>query len=147
MKEKEPKDSSKEFEAAMRSAGSEKFVLRLYVSGSTAKSLAAIQSIRKICDEHLAGRCELEVVDIYQQPTLARGEQIIAVPTLIKKLPLPLRKFIGNLADEERIILGLDLKQKGKTRAETAENGGKAAKKTVVRNAQQGNSKGRDSKK
>lgn len=140
MKEKEPKDSKKEFEAAIESAGKEKFVLRLYVSGSTTKSLAAIQSIRKICDEHLAGRCELEVIDIYQQPTLALGEQIIAVPTLIKKLPLPLRKFIGNLADEERIILGLDLKQKGKASAGAVE-------KTAGHGGQQGNSKGKGTKK
>ena len=65
-----------------------------------------------ICEEHLAGRYELEVIDIYQQPTLAKGEQIIAVPTLIKKLPAPLRKFIGSMADKEKILVGLDLRPK-----------------------------------
>ena len=84
--------------------------MRLYVTGLTAKSQHAIASIKRICEEHLKGRYQLEVVDIYQQPTLAKGEQIIAAPTLIKRLPLPLRKFIGNLANTERILLGLDLR-------------------------------------
>jgi len=108
--EREPKDRTAEFERALKVKEGQKFVLRLYVSGSTPKSIAAIQNIRKICEEHLKGRCDLEVIDIYQQPTLAKGEQVVAVPTLIKKLPLPLRRFIGNLADEERILFGLDLK-------------------------------------
>ncbi len=72
----------------------------------------AVTNIKKICEEHLQGRYDLEVIDIYQQPTLAKGEQIIAAPTLIKKLPLPLRKFIGDMADQERILVGLDLKPK-----------------------------------
>lgn len=87
--------------------------MRLYVTGTTPKSVRAIQNIRKICDDHLKGRCDLEVIDIYQQPVLAEGDQIIAVPTLIKKLPLPLRKFIGDLSNAEKILLGLDLKPKG----------------------------------
>jgi circadian clock protein KaiB len=69
-------------------------------------------NIKKICEEHLAGRYELQVIDIYQQPVLAEGEQVIAVPTLVKKLPLPLRKFIGTMADADRILMGLDLKPK-----------------------------------
>ena len=69
-------------------------------------------NIKKICEEHLAGRYELQVIDIYQQPVLAEGEQVIAVPTLVKKLPLPLRKFIGTMADVDRILMGLDLKTK-----------------------------------
>lgn len=88
------------------------YVLRLYVTGMTPKSTQAIQNIKKICDEELHGRCDLEVIDIYQRPVLARGEQIIATPTLIKKLPLPLRRFIGDMSDTERIVLGLDIRRK-----------------------------------
>jgi len=103
-----------DFEKAAKSAepGRQKYVLRLYVAGINPRSSAAIRSITEICEEHLKGRYELEVIDIYQQPTLAKGEQIIAAPTLIKKLPLPLRRFIGNLADKERILVGLDLRPK-----------------------------------
>jgi circadian clock protein KaiB len=90
----------------------EKYLLRLYVTGMTPRSAAAIQNIKKICEDHLKGRYDLRVIDIYQQPTLAGGEQIIASPTLIKKLPLPLRRFIGDMANTERILLGLDLRPK-----------------------------------
>ena len=79
----------------------------------TPRSTQAIATIKAICEEHLPGRYDLEVIDIYQQPTLAQGEQIIAVPTLIKKLPLPLRRLIGDLSDEDRVLLGLDLRRKG----------------------------------
>ena len=78
----------------------------------TPRSTKAIENIRKICEEHLKGRCDLEVIDIYQQPALAEGEQIIATPTLIKKLPLPLRRFIGDMSMTEKILLGLDLRPK-----------------------------------
>jgi len=90
----------------------EKYVLRLYVSGMTERSIKAIRNIRKICDEQLKDLCDLQVIDIYKQPVLAKGEQIIATPTLIKKLPPPLRKFIGDLRNIERILLGLDFKRK-----------------------------------
>jgi len=100
------------FEEALRKPATEKYMLRLYVAGTTPRSLLAITNIKKICEEHLRGRYDLEVIDIYQQPTLAKGEQIIAAPTLIKKLPLPLRKFIGDMADQQRILVGLDLKPK-----------------------------------
>jgi circadian clock protein KaiB len=90
----------------------EKYSLRLYISGITPRSTAAIQRIKRICEEHLEGRYDLEVVDIYQQPTLAKGEQIIAAPTLIKKLPLPLRRIIGDMSNEGRVLLGLDLQAK-----------------------------------
>jgi circadian clock protein KaiB len=86
------------------------YVLRLYVTGSTPNSIRAISNIRKICQAHLNGRYELEVVDISRYPALADGEQIIAAPTLIKKLPLPLRRFIGDMSQTERILLGLDLR-------------------------------------
>jgi circadian clock protein KaiB len=88
------------------------YVLRLYVAGTSPRSAQAIRSITEICDKYLKGRCDLQVVDIYQQPTLAKGEQIIAAPTLIKKLPAPLRRLIGNLADARRVIVGLDIKPK-----------------------------------
>jgi circadian clock protein KaiB len=78
----------------------------------TPKSTRAISNIKKICEEHLNGRYDLQVIDIYQQPTLAKGEQIIAAPTLIKRLPLPLRKFIGDMSNTEKILLGLDLRHK-----------------------------------
>ncbi len=106
------KNSTKAFERALQKTKKEKYLLRLYVAGTTRRSLEAVTNIKKICEEHLHGRYDLEVVDIYQQPTLAKGEQIIAAPTLIKKLPLPLRKFIGDMADRERILVGLDLKPK-----------------------------------
>lgn len=88
------------------------YVLRLYVAGTTPNSVRAIENIKRICEEFLKGRYDLEVIDIYQQPVLAKGDQIIAVPTLIKKLPLPLRKFIGDMSVTERILVGLDLRPK-----------------------------------
>jgi circadian clock protein KaiB len=89
-----------------------KYVLKLYITGATPRSIKAITNIRKICEEHLKGRYKLEIIDIFQQPVLAKGEQIIAAPTLIKKVPLPIRKFIGDMSDTERILIGMDLKQK-----------------------------------
>ncbi len=100
-------------ETAAAKQQSQRYVLRLYVAGMTPRSTRAIENIRKICDDHLAGRYDLEVVDIYQQPVLAEGEQIIAAPTLIRKLPLPLRRFIGNMSDTERILVGMDLRTAG----------------------------------
>lgn len=88
------------------------YLLRLYVTGMTPKSIRAIVNIRKICEEHLQGRYTLEVVDLYQQPQLAQGEQIIAAPTLIKELPQPLRRIIGDLSNTERVLVGLDLRRK-----------------------------------
>ncbi len=88
----------------------EKYVLRLYVTGMTTRSAEAIATIRDICRERLQGRYDLEVIDIYQHPQLAKEEQIIAAPTLVKRLPAPLRRFIGALSDRERILVGLDLR-------------------------------------
>ncbi len=85
------------------------YVLRLYITGSTPRSIRALSNIRRICNEHLAGHYDLEVIDIAEHPTLAEGEQIIAAPTLIKHLPLPLRRFIGDMSQTESILLGLDL--------------------------------------
>ena len=86
-----------------------KYALRLYVSGSTSKSALAVENIKRICEQHLINRYELEVVDIYQQPHLARDEQIVALPTLIKRSPLPLRRLIGDLSNHKRVLIGLDL--------------------------------------
>ena len=87
-----------------------KYVLRLYVSGSTAKSALAVENIKRICVKHLKNRYDLEVIDIYQQPNLAREEQIVAVPTLIKRSPLPGRRLIGDLSDPKKVLVGLDLR-------------------------------------
>ncbi|WP_295585824.1 circadian clock KaiB family protein [uncultured Lamprocystis sp.] len=89
------------------------YVLRLYVTGVTAKSARAIANIKTICEEHLQGRYVLEVVDLYQQPELAQGQQIIAAPTLIKELPLPLRRIIGDMSSSERVLVGLDVRRNG----------------------------------
>ena len=102
-------DSKEEFEKTLQANSTEKYVLRLYVTGMTPKSINAIENIRKICEENLKGRYELEVIDIYQQPEYAKKEEIIAAPTLIKKLPLPLRKFIGDMSNKEKILVRLDL--------------------------------------
>jgi circadian clock protein KaiB len=93
------------------SADGDHYVLRLYVTGMTPRSMRAVENVRAICEEHLQGRYDLEVIDIYQQPALAQGEQIIAAPTLIKKLPLPLRRVIGDMSSLDRVLLGLDLKR------------------------------------
>ena len=97
------------FELAAGAPPGERYVLRLYVSGMTARSARAVANLRAICNEYLDGRYDLEVVDIYQQPVLTKGEQIIAAPTLIKKLPLPMRRIIGDMSNKERVLLGLDL--------------------------------------
>ena len=104
--------STAEFEKAAARQDQAKYVLRLYVAGMTQKSTQAIANIRELCKKHLAGRYELEVIDIYQQPTLTKEEQIIASPTLIKKLPLPLRRLIGDMSDTDRFLVGIDLKPK-----------------------------------
>jgi len=97
------------FEKAAHAPAEERYVLRLYVTGVTNRSELAVRNLRAICDEYLMGRYDLEVVDIYQQPVLAKGEQIIAAPTLIKKLPLPMRRIIGDMSNRQRTLLGLDL--------------------------------------
>ena len=89
-----------------------KYVLRLYVSGSTLKSQRAVENIKRVCEEHLKGRYDLEVIDIYQHANLARDEQIVAVPTLIKRLPIPLRRLIGDLSNLKEVLFGLDLKKR-----------------------------------
>lgn len=113
MSKKRTTESTKEaLEKAARKSREQKYVLRLYIAGITPRSQEAVRTVKAICEEHLAGRYDLEVIDIYQQPTLAKGEQIIAIPTLIRKLPSPLRKFIGSMADKEKVLVGLDLRPK-----------------------------------
>lgn len=106
------KDSSAAFEQALQEKDQDHYLLKLYVSGMTPNSQRAIKNMQKICEEYLQGRFELEIIDIYQQPIFAKDGQIVAVPTLVKELPPPLRKFIGDLSQTERILAGLDLRKK-----------------------------------
>jgi circadian clock protein KaiB len=88
------------------------FELRLYVAGQTPKSLTAIINLKKICQEHLAGQFRLHVIDLLKKPQLAQGDQILAIPTLVRKLPEPIRKIIGDLSDTQRVLVGLDVREK-----------------------------------
>ncbi len=105
-----PVSAGQSLEKAQKRRNKLKHVLRLYVAGMTPRSEQAIRNVMAICEKYVPGRYDLQVIDIYQQPTLAKGEQIIAAPTLVKKLPLPLRKLIGSMAEEEKVLVGLDLK-------------------------------------
>ncbi len=111
-KQETAENQVEEFARSLEKSGDQHYTLRLFVTGTTSKSMRAIENIKEICEEHLKGRYDLEVVDIFQKPELAQTENIIAAPTLIKKLPLPLRKWIGDLADREKILVGLDLRPK-----------------------------------
>lgn len=105
------KDTIREFEKAVKKGSTDKkFILKLYVSGATRRSSNAIENIKNFCEEHLKGRYELEIIDIYQQPELLEKDQVIAAPTLIKQLPLPLRRLIGDMSDVEKILIGLNVK-------------------------------------
>jgi circadian clock protein KaiB len=88
----------------------ETWELRLYVAGQTPKSLQAFANLKKICEEHLKGKYKIEVIDLLENPKLARGDQILAIPTLVRKLPPPIRKIIGDLSDTERVLVGLDIR-------------------------------------
>lgn len=88
----------------------ERWELRLYVAGQTPRSIAALENLERLCEEHLAGKYSIEVVDLLKNPQLARGDQILAVPTLVRKLPEPVRKIIGDLSNAERVLVGLDLR-------------------------------------
>ena len=105
------KGSTTKFDLRMKEQGKDKYILRLYITGSTSRSVLALTNLKKICDEYLEGRYELEVIDLYQMPILAKDEQIIAAPTLIKKLPLPFRRIIGDMSNVEKVLMGLDLKK------------------------------------
>ena len=103
-------DATEAFEMARQETDKGNYVLRLYVSGMTPNSLRAIENVRRICSENLQGRYQLEIIDIYQQPFFAKEGQIVATPTLVKELPEPLRKFIGDMSQTERILVGLDIR-------------------------------------
>jgi circadian clock protein KaiB len=90
----------------------EKWLLRLYVAGRSPKCVTALDNLKRFCEERMAGRYEIEVVDLLENPRLAKDDQIIAIPTLVRRLPEPLKKIIGNLSDTERMVVGLDLKSK-----------------------------------
>ncbi len=90
---------------------SDKWLLRLYTAGQTPKSLAALENLKRLCDEHLAGKYRIEVVDLLKNPRLAKDDQIVAIPTLVRQLPSPMRKIIGDLSDTERALVGLQLKK------------------------------------
>jgi len=87
--------------------------LRLYVAGQTPRSLSAVANLKRFCEAHLAGRYSIEIVDLVEDPRLARGDQIVAIPTLVRKLPAPMRKIIGDLSNTDRVFVGLDLKPRG----------------------------------
>jgi circadian clock protein KaiB len=103
-------EATRAFEKSIRD-GPHEYVLRLYLAGMSPRSTEAFTKIKNVCEKYLAGRYELEVVDIYQNPAIARDDQIIASPTLVKRMPAPLRRLIGDLAREDRILVGLDLKK------------------------------------
>jgi len=106
-KVKAPRRSSRKPEP---SEASELWELRLYVAGQTPRAIAALENLKRICEVHLAGKYHIEVIDLLKSPQLARGDQILAVPTLVRKLPEPVRKIIGDLSNEERVLVGLDLR-------------------------------------
>jgi circadian clock protein KaiB len=107
---KTPPTSPKAKKAA--ASGPVNWDLRLYVAGPTPKSVAAFRNLEQLCEEHLAGRYRIEVIDLMKNPQLAQGDQILAVPTLVRKLPSPIRKIIGNLSNIERVLVGLDLRSR-----------------------------------
>lgn len=113
MKAKIPEvnSSTEDFNLTISESGNDKYVLRLFITGATSRSVLAIKNLKQICEEYLKGRYELEVIDLYQKPDLALNEQIIAAPTLIKKHPLPFRRIIGDMSNIEKVLLGLDLKE------------------------------------
>ena len=95
----------------MDGSDTETYNLRLYVAGQSAKCMAAVRNLNKFCEEHLAGRYRIEVIDLLENPRLARDDQILAIPTLVRKLPEPLRKIVGDLSNTERMLVGLDLRR------------------------------------
>lgn len=104
------RDPLRAWEEAASRPDERRFVLKLYVTGMTARSTRAVQNIRALCEEHLSGRYELEVVDVYQQPALARTEEIVAAPTLVRRSPLPVRRLLGDMSDRARVLAGLGVR-------------------------------------
>lgn len=110
-KKEEAKGTTTAFDQAMSGLHKDKYILRLFITGTTSKSVLALTNLKKICEEYLEGRYYLEVIDLYQNPGLAIDEQIIAAPTLIKKLPLPFRRIIGDMSDIEKVLVGLEIRK------------------------------------
>jgi len=108
------RNATEAFEAALKGGALRraKYILRLYVTGSSGRSLQAISNLKKICEENFPDDYDLQVIDIYEHPAAAREEQIIAAPTLVKKLPPPLRKFVGDLSNTQKVLVGLDIYQR-----------------------------------
>ena len=115
MKKNQTTSTAKAFERALAARHRARYVLRLYVAGATRRSHEAILSARRLCETELKGNCQLEVIDVFQQPILARDGQILATPTLVKEFPLPVRRLIGNLSNTTGLFVGLDWDTKGKT--------------------------------
>jgi circadian clock protein KaiB len=105
-----PKSARRSRKSHRTRATADFYDLRLYVAGQTARSLAALANLKRICSEHLEGRYRIEVIDLLERPQLARGDQIVALPTLVRKLPEPIRKLVGDLSNTERALVGLDLR-------------------------------------
>jgi circadian clock protein KaiB len=105
------RDATEVFEEALKARALKraKYILRLYVTGSTGRSLRAVYNLKKLCEEHLSDDYDLEVIDIYKDPEAAREAQVIAAPTLVRRLPLPIRKFVGDLSNTQKILVGLDI--------------------------------------
>jgi circadian clock protein KaiB len=112
MKEKNKfKSAAEKFDMKISTLEKDSYILRLYITGTTTRSILALKNLKKICEDYLEGRYELEVIDLYQYPNLAKVDQIIAAPTLIKKLPLPFRRIIGDMSNKGKVLLGLDLRE------------------------------------
>ena len=105
------KETSGKVEQLTPEQNQHKYILRLYITGTTNRSIVAITNLKKICEEYLDGCYDLEVIDLYKSPHLAEGDQIIAAPTLIKELPCPFRRIIGDMSDKEKVLLGLDIRE------------------------------------
>jgi circadian clock protein KaiB len=114
MKTKMPRKKIKEKTLTPASAQSNQWKLRLYVAGQTPKSLTAFANLKQLCDQYLAGRYQIEVIDLAKEPQLAQGDQIVAIPTLVRKLPAPIKRIIGDLSNFERTMVGMDLQPIGK---------------------------------
>lgn len=125
---KRPKTATARFERAGLASAKQRYVLRLYISGRTAKSTLALKTLKELCEARLPGRYELEVIDVYQEPARAREDHVLAVPTVIRRSPLPPRRLIGDLSNEERVLLGLDLEPLAVRHAKAPETNARPAK-------------------
>lgn len=111
IKNKQKNETPGKFEQLMPERTQHRYILRLYITGTTTRSITAITNLKKICEEYLQGQYDLEVIDLYKNPQLAEGDQIIAAPTLIKELPCPFRRIIGDMSNKEKVLLGLDIRE------------------------------------